>query len=107
MIRQGKIWLPSLLMDSKSLDRFKRVIRGELREHRTSLGLSMNRLAEESGLSQQTISYLERGLRQPSLESLARICDALGIPLSDFIRQAEEKCIANSSDTEGTQTKKT
>lgn len=79
-------------MHSKRLDQFKVAVREELRDQRTSLGLSMNRLAEKAGLSQQSVSYLERGIRQPSMESLARICNAMSIRLSDFIRKVEDRC---------------
>lgn len=50
----------------------------------------MKRIGEIAGLSQQTISYVERGLRDPTLGTLLRICEALEINLSDIIKSAEE-----------------
>ena len=48
----------------------------------------MTALAEAAGLSQQSVSYIERGLRIPNLETLIRITDALGIDLSPLIERA-------------------
>lgn len=49
----------------------------------------MTRLAEDAGLSQGMISLFERGLRNPSLDTLLRLCDALGLSLSKVLAQAE------------------
>lgn len=50
----------------------------------------MNRTGELAGLSQQTISYVERGLRDPTLATLLRICGALEIDLSEILKNAEK-----------------
>jgi len=44
-----------------------------------------------AGLSQQTISYVERGLRDPTLGTLLRICEALDTDMSDILSRAEGK----------------
>src|SRR4029077_12249299 len=61
-----------------------------LRQEREKRGLSMNLVAERAGLSQQMISYVEREMRNPTLETLLRICAALGVDLADLIRQASQ-----------------
>lgn len=48
----------------------------------------MNGVAKKAGLSQQMISYVERGLRNPTLDTLLRIADALDIDLWRVIKQA-------------------
>ena len=48
----------------------------------------MTVLGERAGLSQQSVSYMERGLRIPNLDTLFRIADALGIELSAVIAAA-------------------
>lgn len=48
----------------------------------------MNRLSEMAGLSQQMVSYVERGLRMPTLETLLRMTSALGINLGRVIDKA-------------------
>ena len=61
-----------------------------LRAERLKQNLSMTKMAERAGLSQQMISYVERELRNPSLDSLLRMTGALGINLADVIRQANK-----------------
>lgn len=59
-----------------------------LREERERAGLSMSAVAERAGLSQQMISYVERGLRMPTLDTLLRITDALNLNLLALLRKA-------------------
>ena len=61
-----------------------------LREERMRQGLSMNSVAKTAGLSQQMVSYVERGLRNPTLDTLLRITDALSIDLSKLIKRASK-----------------
>lgn len=49
----------------------------------------MTRLAEMSGLSQGMISFVEHEQRNPSLDSLLRMCGALRIELSSVLKRAE------------------
>ncbi len=56
-----------------------------LREEREKRGLSMNMIAERSGLSQQMVSYVEREMRNPTLETLLRISAAIGVDLADIL----------------------
>ena len=60
-----------------------------LRQERERRGVSMTRLAETAGLSQGMISLVEHEQRNPSLDTLLRICVALEINLSDVLSQAE------------------
>jgi transcriptional regulator with XRE-family HTH domain len=62
-----------------------------LREERERQKLSMTVLAERAGLSQQSISYIERGMRIPNLDTLLRIAGVLKIDLGGVIKQA---CLA-------------
>ena len=57
-------------------------------EERARQGLSMNRLAEMTGLSLTMVSYVERGLRNPTLDTLLRLTDALVLDLGLLIQQA-------------------
>lgn len=59
-----------------------------LRDERKRRGLSMNQVAERSGLSQGMISLVEHDLRNPTLDTLLRIADALNLDLADVIRRA-------------------
>lgn len=59
-----------------------------LREERLSKGVSMTRLAERAGVSQQMVSYIERGMRNPTLDVLLRVSGALDLQLDDVLGQA-------------------
>ena len=62
-----------------------------LREERLKKNLSLNVLAANAGLSYQIISYIERGMRTPKLDTLVRIALALDLNLSDVLRRAERE----------------
>ncbi|MHB8519970.1 MAG: helix-turn-helix domain-containing protein [Limisphaerales bacterium] len=59
-----------------------------LKEERVKRGLSMTVLAQRAGLSQAMISFVERDIRNPSLETLLRITGVLEIHLDEVIRRA-------------------
>jgi transcriptional regulator with XRE-family HTH domain len=67
-----------------------RVIR-LIREERVRAGVSIYRLSKRSGVSQQMIGYVERGLRIPSLDTLLRIANALDVDLSKVIKKATRR----------------
>jgi transcriptional regulator with XRE-family HTH domain len=60
-----------------------------VRELRKRGGLSQEELAHRSGLHPTYISGIERGLRNPSWRSVGRLCDALGVTVSELARLAE------------------
>ena len=62
-----------------------------LRQVRKHAKFSQERLAQESGLDRTYISLLERGLRQPSLNSLLKISKALRISSSEIVAAVEAK----------------
>jgi transcriptional regulator with XRE-family HTH domain len=59
-----------------------------IRAERERQGVSMNVLAERAGLSQPMISLVERDLRNPTLDTLLRIANALELDLSKVIAKA-------------------
>jgi len=63
-----------------------------LREERLKRGLSMTALAEKAGLSQQIVSYIERQMRNPTLDTLLRITGVLAIDLDEVIKRARQGC---------------
>jgi transcriptional regulator with XRE-family HTH domain len=62
-----------------------------LREEREKRGLSMNVVAQRSGLSHSIISLIERDLRNPTLDTLLRIADAIEIDLGEIITRARKE----------------
>ncbi|XHR28473.1 MAG: helix-turn-helix transcriptional regulator [Chthoniobacteraceae bacterium] len=61
-----------------------------LRENRVALGLSQEKLAKLAGLSRTGIRHIESGQFKPTLYSLLKIAEALGLDLSRLIRQAQK-----------------
>lgn len=59
-----------------------------LREERERRGLSKYAVSAQCGITQQTISYMERGLRHPSFETIVRIADGIGVNLEDILKKA-------------------
>ena len=45
-------------------------------------------VAERAGLSQQMVSYVEREIRRPTLETALRMAAALEVDLGDLVKQA-------------------
>jgi transcriptional regulator with XRE-family HTH domain len=60
-----------------------------VRDLRKRGDLSQEDLAHKSGLHPTYISGIERGLRNPSWRSIGRLCDALGVQISELARLAE------------------
>ncbi len=50
--------------------------------------MSMTQLAQKAGLSLSMISFVERDLRKPTLETLLRIAGALDVELGALIQRA-------------------
>lgn len=66
-------------------DNFAKVVK----KHREAKGLSRAKLAELAGLHQTYIGLLEKNERSPNLDTAKAIADALKIPLSEMIKNAE------------------
>jgi len=62
-----------------------------LREEREKRGLSMNAVAQRSGLSHSIVSLIERDLRNPTLDTLLRIAEAIEIDLGEILIRARKE----------------
>jgi len=51
---------------------------------REKKGITVNRLANEAGISQSYLREVELGKKKPTVETLSFVCEALGITLKDF-----------------------
>src|SRR4051794_34706213 len=60
----------------------------QLRELRVGKGLSLSELARRSKIGKGTLSELESGRRNPTLETLYALTTALGVPLSTALSPA-------------------
>jgi len=61
-----------------------------LRQEREKQAISLNALAKKAGLSRQIVSYIEQEKRNPTLETLLRLTDALGVSLDAIIKKARK-----------------
>jgi transcriptional regulator with XRE-family HTH domain len=58
-----------------------------LREFRRQKGWSQKDLADESGVGQDTISGIERGLHEPRPSTLRKLAEALDVEVADFFME--------------------
>src|SRR5215813_2651483 len=67
------------------------VIAERVREFRLQLGLTVGQLAEVTGLSKGMLSKIENAQASPSLATLARLSEALKVPVTAFFRGLNEE----------------
>ena len=70
---------------------FKAAIGAKLRALREKLGMSQEEVAERAGVDRTYISILERGLKSPTLDTMEKICAALGTLPERVIEVARRK----------------
>lgn len=61
-----------------------------VRNLRLRKGLSQEGLAEIAGIHRTYMGDVERGTRNIALVNMTRIAHALGVPLSELLREAEK-----------------
>lgn len=76
-------------MKNSKQDRTERRIADGLQKRREYMGLTVQGLAESSGVSRAMISKIERHEASPTASLLGRLCNALGMTLSSLIANAE------------------
>lgn len=62
----------------------KKLLGERIREFRKNKGFTQEQLAEMIGVEPRHISRIEGGYNSPSIERLAKISDALDIPIKEF-----------------------
>jgi transcriptional regulator with XRE-family HTH domain len=71
-------------MMASSKDQHDNLIGQRIKERRTGAGMSLRQLARKTDLTASFISQLERGLTNPSISTLRRIADSLGVSILSF-----------------------
>ena len=66
-----------------------------LKELREMKKISVNKLSNQAGLSQSFVREIEMGRKNPTVESLGYLCQALDIPLFDFFDESLTDSIRN------------
>jgi transcriptional regulator with XRE-family HTH domain len=72
----------------------KRALADRLRGLRRERGWSQEKLAEAADMHRTYLAGIERALRNPSLENLVKLANALGLSLSElFIREGRVEAL--------------
>ena len=79
------------MLDQKHLELIASDVAELLKKERKRRQLSMSAVAEQAGLSQQMVSYVERGLRNPTLDTLLRMAAAMKLDLAELLAAAQRK----------------
>lgn len=66
------------------------IIGERIKFYRKEKGISQEKLSELAELHPTYIGQLERGEKNPSVESIAKICKGLGIPITQFLEKIDE-----------------
>ena len=66
-------------------------VAGFLEKERERQHISLNALAQRAGLSRQTVRFIEKQERNPTLLTLLRISSVLGLKAEDVVAEARRK----------------
>lgn len=78
--------IDSVVLDRKDWRAIDKVLGERIRHCRRARKMSLQSLAESSGISIGLLSQIERGLSSPSLRVLAGLADALQLGLADLFK---------------------
>jgi transcriptional regulator with XRE-family HTH domain len=70
------------IFNANETDQMKKTLGLRIRKLRNERKLKVADLSQQTGLTSSTISQLERAIIFPSVASLKKICDALGVPIA-------------------------
>lgn len=76
-------------MGTKASDHFLQQFGEVVRAFRETLNISQEELASRCKLHRTYVAGVERGIRNPSLKSIKKIADGLGLPLSVLFARME------------------
>jgi transcriptional regulator with XRE-family HTH domain len=76
------------MVDHRSRGNINETLAANLRRLRIARRLSLSELARTTGISKATLSGIEHGGANPTVETLARLTDALRITLSELLEEA-------------------
>jgi transcriptional regulator with XRE-family HTH domain len=69
---------------------FSTALAAVIKKHRLAKGLSQNQLSKLSGVSQSYVGELERGLYSPTVDVAFALSEALDVPFSKMVGEAEK-----------------
>lgn len=62
-----------------------------LAERRKKLGISQYKIANGTGISKSSLSYIEKLTQKPSLPTVLMIADFIGADLADVLKEVRKK----------------
>jgi transcriptional regulator with XRE-family HTH domain len=84
----------AMMSHVRSEDKTGGTVGQRIRDVRSARGLTLTALAEASDLSTGLISQVERGISDPSLETLRRIAKILDIPIFSLFQDQDEDAVS-------------
>jgi transcriptional regulator with XRE-family HTH domain len=60
-----------------------------LKDYRNRMGLSQKKLSHHTGISQSFISSIESNKQSPTITTLERICEVLGVTIAEFFSKSD------------------
>lgn len=76
------------MLSDDEVSKIKGALAAALKARRVELGLSKNLLAQRSGVSVQSVSFIETATNSPSVSTLVRLCHTLQMAPEEIIRRA-------------------
>jgi transcriptional regulator with XRE-family HTH domain len=70
----------------------------KVRRLREKAGLTQEQLAEIADLHYSYVGHIERGTKNPSLKSLTKIADALGVPVAQLMGDSRREIQVDTTD---------
>jgi transcriptional regulator with XRE-family HTH domain len=71
---------------TESIDKIYKQIGERVIEARKAKGMSQEKLAEESGIDRSHMGFIEQGRRKPTVSTLFKIAESLGISLEQLFK---------------------
>ena len=62
-----------------------------MRKHRKEKRLTLKTVAEKAGISEGFLSQIENDVNSPSVDTLMKICGAIGVNAGDLLNQAKDQ----------------
>lgn len=78
-------------MNRTETDRLVQGLAATLRAERAAHNLTLEQVAEQSGLSRSTVIRLMDGTREVTVSALARLAQVYGVEPADLLREAERR----------------
>jgi DNA-binding XRE family transcriptional regulator len=72
---------------SQSLQHLRACVASNVKHYRAIKGVSQERTALEAGIDRTMLSKIERGITNPSLDTLLKVANYLDVPVSELLKE--------------------